>query len=378
MAHAVTFTLRTLSLVAALAVAGAGAAQAQQSPAVVSASASVTGLTFQLIDLNPYDNETPWMSFTEMPSISSAVYGQGATLFQLMPEWSGESACCNTYPYTQYQVANATDDPITSTSLLAGGALTAASTDGTSSASAFASELGVAFTAQAALTEADILAYQEPVRSDVNTWDLEYGKAWRVETGAYSSSGGSGGHVPIDQKYDAETGTMTYTFNSSFLERASFFTVSAQTEVVITGVLTATTFVDPTQMGVLDPASTILAPMASAEIGLFAKRPLDGQTQWTSYEALASAVQVDRVLLQATLNPQLAIYELPSAATQDFVTRFRNTSDAQADVVMNVYASAGMVAAGGVGAIPEPSTWALMGLGLLGVAAARQRSERRA
>lgn len=351
----------------------AGPVAAQTLGMATSASASLSQFDVQLIDLDPNDGVTPWITFTSSYAGGLYAVASGASRFEIFPDFSQPGfPCCNTYP--SQTVVTDKDEPGTYDYALSGSSKETQSLDGLSQASMAQTSVD----ASSHLTASGIEAYREPHAQGLMTYRAgTEDKDWSVNAGAYGGMGSGGTSRvswsgPVDGN---ENGTWTL---NDWLDTSGWhsFTVSANTQAVFSGQLSAFAQIDPTQLGDIDPATTLLTAGSSAMVEVSHLKPRDGQTQWADWDGIQNAFQFTSASVSATVDQVTGVMGPASSQQQAFTLYFRNESGAQTDGLLDLYVSTG-VSAIGMSAVPEPSTYALMGLGLVGMAWARRRQASR-
>ncbi len=340
------------------------AAQVKADANIATSSASVSALTFELIDLDPTDGITPQISFTPINptgSLAHIAYADGTRKF--VPSPSSPVPCCNTYPY----LSNETQ-PVTAEAVLApsGASVAAFSADGTSEGHITFDTMRVA----AHVTKADITNF-----ADQNTEGAAYfapGADWTLTTSASGSRADASGVSVLPDITDYSGGaTELKSYQQLSSPAYSNFVLSPNTAVVFTGNLAAQADFDSQAMSDAPFSATSYGIFTRAEAAIALVKPADGSTGWSSYQEFSDAYQYQATLLNA-VNVSATNHdniENSPNSTQSFSFRLDNLQSTQAGGRLGLYVSSYIEMAGN-GAVPEPSTYALLILGLLGVAAA--------
>jgi hypothetical protein len=344
-------------------------ASVAQAQSAINASLSVNRVSWQLIDLDPNDGVESSITFTSPEGFSVYANADGVSRFVPNADFAGAGfPCCNTYPANQVGSAN-----IESTGPLSSpfGNSTQSVTSLDNTVTGTLSTDGVSLSAR--LTEQDLLTLREPVLPGVNAENLVTGKDWVVSAGG-GGGYGYGGSSRLSPIFGADWIPTGYEFNPGAVPTWSpYFTVSANTAVVFSGELAATASRDPSSLGEIDPLTTSFAAGGYVFFQVSRYLPKDGQTSWLTLEEAQNVLETDTAYLDFALPDDV----LSASDQRAFSLRFTNTSSESVKGLVDMYVSLGAGAAG-LAPIPEPSTHALMGLGLVGLAAASRRRQTRA
>ena len=340
-------------------------ASVAQAQSAINASLSVNRISWQLVDLDPNDGVAPSITFTAPDGLGAVAAADGVSRFVLASESANSG---NTYPATQYIQANiGSAGPLSSP--FGGSTQSVTSLDNTVSGTLSTDGFGIS----ALLTGQDLFTLREPVRPGVNGENLATGKDWVVSAGGYGGYGYGGGSR-VSPIYGVDGVTTGYDFDPFALpEWTPYFTVSANTAVVFSGELAATASRDPSLLGEIDPLTTSFGAGGYAVFEVSRYQPKDGQASWLTLDDVRNAFDTET----AYLDFELAADVLSASDQRAFSLRFANTSSESVNGLVDMYASVG-VGAAGLAPIPEPSTYALMGLGLVGLLAVSRRRQARA
>lgn len=338
-------------------------------------------LRYTLIDLAPDDGVTPWISFERNPSstfdLLSVAFGaidrtgaaQMETITGIQPRIStyGTTIPSAAFPNGQSSGLIASpDEP-----WLPDTALIATSSDGLTSAQLGGNSL----TASARITADGINQYKQ-MGYAVTGSGLEH--QWALEASAASVTGGGGTSFTMYENIDPTTGEVTQTYGGLVYGEGATstggwpngyqFSLSPNTQVLFEGTITAYTSSNLAGLEDLGLSELDVLSRSYAGVGLVRLQPQDGRTFWMSESDLRTAYDLQIVEFAASNNATV-VDEAPHSL--DFQLSLSNTASESIEGRLHMYAGAEFSAYGSV--VPEPGTWALMGLGLLGIAAAARR-----
>lgn len=289
---------------------------------LVTASSSVTNLRYHLVDLDPNDGVTPWVSFDLYDYMTHQPAGVGSSTFDLAA-------------YAGFQTGSES-----STTSLTGNVFSADSGSvSTVRSSLLASKNANNMVASAQVTEADLA--NPTYREGANTW---------VYTASSSVNFGYGN---LNGIYDN-------------------FALSAHTAFVIDGVSDSGATIDTSSLTQGALASYVDGPNESISISTMGIANLyisafllNEKTQfYERQEAYGYASSSSKVLVDATGTHVLPSVDQPNEHTP-FELVFTNDKSQYVTGTMLWYVYNNIEIANYV---PEPDTWALFGLGLLGIA----------
>jgi PEP-CTERM motif len=346
--------LKAMFSVALLASASAQAAMGVETfaqiddPAVANApvygGVSLNNLNVTLVDLDLNDGVAPAITF-HAPKFSNqdsirggGLYSDGARSFAPDPFFGdGYDWCCHTYPnLVVAQVpaslsGNSPWMPIDTTS--------ATSLDGTS----------VTIAAPTGLMTATRLTSQDLQRERL----IAPGDTFSTSADAYGALGDTSAFqgAPMMEELD------------------SYFEVTPNTKVIFSGTGVALARISAA-LGGLDPDSAQLYASAYASAGVAKFTPVDMNAPWAEFIPQEYEHWALGASARTTGYPPTT--EQEDAKTSDFALNFTNDGSEFKRGVFALYVSSN-AAGNGVLSVPEPATYALMGLGLMGIAAARRR-----
>lgn len=319
----------------------ASSVHAADVPSPVTGSASITGLSYHLVNLDPSDGITPWIQFQNgtYVGLGSAVY----TGYDYLPIGSGSSA---------------TTDAHTST--------------------------GDIFTAPGAnyvSGSGEVNASYGPAGTSVTM---------RVNADQYSNLGGVGAFDPSHAIYNSSLlGVSGMAYGSNFYPllgvnvpnptgNETSFTLSPHTLLVIDGQMQSNAAVDLTTLkngplldGISAGSYTLNVTSVAASAVVLTDANGNGVDQALNTAFGYQTRDQTGVVVDAA-NP-------PTSASQSpFSVKFSNDSADAVKGGLLIGSGVASMSQFSITAVPEFSTWALMGLGLIGVAVAARRQERRA
>ena len=319
-----------------------------------SAEIDVQGLAIQLIDLNTNDGISPQIFFSDDNLSLSA-----------------------TNVYSNIAAYESVLRPANTSLPLSGSDIRVASQDGSALSGVFVDGMY----AGAGSSEALILQNAQ-IAPGLDFSGLEFPTDWRLVSGSNTGNSamrlsGSGGKL-------LRTDNDGYQLNSS--PSAAGFTLTPNTAVVFSGTLSSRVRMDLSQQSTFDPQTMQAAALAYGSVELFSETANDGNTAWSSVLDALAAVEGQQADVYADIRrynfDPAAMWgvQLPGFAgpetlqlemedTKPFALTFTNdTWQAKGGVfAVNVQSSSIIE---GMLPVPEPTTYALMALGLLGVAGA--------
>lgn len=335
-----------------------------------SAEVQVQGLAVQLVDLDPNDGITPQITFAE--NMINFNLQDGFGLDDYLHE-------------TIYRQADAAT-PLANTDILlqnpAGGSLVRMS-----AANLYA---GVG-TSESILSQK---AVEDPTDTLTGLGDLNFSTP--TDWVHQSSSGVVVGARRMVGYGGSSDDLLTWIdsghvkFNSGRATEMSSFKLTPNTAVVFSGVLSSRIRLDVSQWRTYDPQAMQAIVNAPGRIEVYAAMPNDGKTAWSSLSDARAAIEAQDVTVGVTVNrynfdPALMYGEFVPSDIFGPDSNFVELEDSKAFGLTftnrtlqfkDGYFSADMdpyLKISGMTAVPEPATYTLMGLGLLGVLCAGRR-----
>ena len=327
--------LTNAALACLAAIASAATATAVRADTLASGQASLSNIRIELIDLTPDDGQTPWIRFGSatdpvggLVDATGFVYDAGAAR---QASWQG--------------------------GILPIEAVNATSADGYAGAQATSNSLGTSFSVDsAALGRAVALddgsgKSRLEVFSQVRTGNGIASLAYEVDeaTGAVTAVDGQTGWQPFD------------------------FTLSANTAIVIHAQASASLTLNPA-LGLLESDAPMIGSGVQAALMLInpgftmqqAYASLDDfyADMDQAYQLTFDGVSADWTGDAATLTP----------ASRDLLLTLNNASGLETHGSL-LMTGMSQFAVTKTAAVPEPATWALMGLGFIGLTVARKRGK---
>lgn len=356
-------SLATLMLVGAASV-NAAVLPAAQNWSTTSAEVDVQGLAFQLIDLDVNDGITPQIMFAD-DRLAISVYGT-----------------TNDDYFYQSVLRPANDAfPVSSSDI------SLVNPDGGSVASMSATGLYAGTGYSEALMTQNALV--EPGSDHFSYTGTGFGTPtdWRANSLAYSNNSAQRMFGPYDG-----AGMLITSDNSNYRLSTNLsdpgFTVTPNTAVVFSGTLSSRSRIDLSQLSTYDPQTTQALARAVGSVELYSATPNDGRTSWSSYQEALAAVDgqsasVGTDIRRFNYDPALiwgGLYSPPGlvgpettyveqADSRPFALTFTNDTLVSKGGFFAVNLQTESIVAGLL-PVPEPSTYALMALGLLGVVGA--------
>jgi PEP-CTERM motif len=353
--------------------------------APLSGHAEMSNFRYTLVDLDLADGLAPSITFLKSTtgnasSIDGLASADGG--FRWLPPQPGQVAMSGEFPTRQALVFDRATQGQASVWLPLADIRTS-SGDGSS-----ANTIGVSGLESSVVLSTEFIAAAAQPNSTVD----EQGKVQMI-----ASAGGSAsvGFVGSDYQLqgmpgveDPLTGDVTYPDKrvryvpgaNTYLYPWLRFLLSPNTAVVFEGDLQAQAFLDIAPTPGYADASAAGSVSSLAMFQVFRDLPKDGQRLWNTWEEATKALDVTYVEARAIVSagystsPPLIGTQASELTTKSFSAEIRN--DSASDMAGYMYGQAstyGAVEWAAAAVVPEPATYALMGLGLMGIAGARRR-----
>jgi PEP-CTERM motif len=355
----------------------------------MAAYSDVSNLRMQVLDLRPEDDVASSVQFLSMGNLKASTdvrleaYGvennqayRDASLYTGHPRVTGPSAI-----YPNAQVVAYTYQPGAVT-LLPAIDLMATSADGVTT-----SQLGPQGMASGAKLSPQQLdqSWQPYVgdgingivhdRSVVATGAAWTGEDWSIGLDSASLGLGEGVSMAgIHGVYSPAFAADPLNANQTeeMAARGQVFDLAPHSEVTFSGTLSSMVHIDPAALAELAGyGPTNLNAGAGSGVSLLRLLPKDGQSVWASEAEMLAAYDYQLISIGASASNLLDLDSVTPNSTKDFVVTLRNDS---AETIRGSLQFATSTRLSAIGQVPEPSSWALMSLGLVGMAGvARQR-----
>lgn len=345
--HRTTWAMLTAG--ACLSVLPAHAAVIAEQFQDMSAEARVMDLAYTLVDLNPDDGITPQISFRAGLTLAGDGTGSPETynemsMSQASVSFVGYTSESSRLPQAQQAAFMPTD------SLFVTGA------DGR----AFA-ELSSAGYRSSVLMDR---SYLENQMQDAYALGDAQGSLLRAADSSVS-------RVAVDLPVETDRTSFAVSIVPELVQAMPYFELTPNTQVIFSGQLQA---VAGLQGDFIPAGNTVVYGQAIASVSVHRRLPADGQTQWAQLEDSVQAFERQSQSLLASMN-RSADGQGQESLSSAFTLTFTNASEAMLEGVLNARTSASLTFVGDLATVPEPSTYALMGLGVLGVLGAARRRQ---
>jgi len=357
--------------------AAAAAFDVNDPAAFASASAQLNNLRFRLVDLDANDGVLPSITFFNEGSHSAVTVDATGRSVSRFVNSAGSAPYVDEFrPYASSLTAPGSANG--ASTWLPTSTLATTSLDGVSQASASASSLS----ASTRLTTADAKGGAGPLYE----FDSQDPDRWMSSSVASADAGGQADIFTTLFKttVDPVSGQTVYVsrqpnglINPGSLTQEPYFVLSAKTGVVFESTAQGNIRMDLNKFddSQLLPTNLIAGINVYTEIG--ALEPTTAEQSWlTKADAEASLGKLSATLALNPFRPFGALTTADIAQSKEISLALNNqTTHTMAGYVYGrAYAYAFVE---GVGAVPEPSTYALMGLGLVGLALAKGRRARK-
>lgn len=365
------------TLVSHPAVAAATTFDLNDPAAFVSAEAQLNNLRFRLVDLDANDGVLPSITFfTPGSKAAVTVDATGRSVSRYVNSAGSQPFVEEFTPYVSSLTAAGSANG--ASTWLPTSTLATTSLDGVSQASASASSLS----ASTRLTTADAKGGAGPLYE----FDSQDPDRWMSSSVARVDAGGQADtfNILFKTTVDPVSGQTVYVSrqpnglaNPGALTQEPYFVLSAKTGVVFESTAQANILLDLNKFDDPQLLPTNLSAGVNVSLGVGAMEPATAEQSWlTKADAEAS---LGKTTTNFMVNPARPFREFTTAdianiaQSKDISLTLNNqtTHTLAGYVYGKAYAYAFVQ---GVGAIPEPSSYALMGLGLVGLSLARRQA----
>jgi hypothetical protein len=311
-------------------------------------------LAYSLVDLNRDDGVTPQILFragltlpsddTGLPEIYNQM-GMSQASLSLVGRVDGEAdVAVHTYEFGQLpQAQQAAFMPTDTLSMTGPDGLTSANLSSEGYRSAVQMDR----------------AYLENLMQ--NAYGLGYAQGSLVR-----SADSSVDRMTIDLPINTDWSNYSVFIVPELMDTMPYFELTPNTQVIFSGQLRA---VASLQGSLMPVGQTRVYGHAIASVSVHRRLPSDGQTGWARLEDSVQAFDRQSQTLWANVG-YTADEQIQEVLNSPFALTFTNESDTVLQGVLNTKAYTSLTFEGDLSTVPEPSTYALMALGFLGVAGA--------